>query len=250
MTANSLIYRCPHCQTTVEVPPELTGQVVVCSAPGCGQPFKADLPVASPAAPNPLATNGVAQTAPAPTAPVAAAPTPAPAPAPPQPTLPPEVPLEVVRVSMWRRYPLRCLLYLLLTVASAIGIIVCLLQGLNVMAAVCAGVLVVVLVRFVPWWLRTRNTTLTITDRRCVLETGIFHRQATEFDRGNLVDVQVAQGGLMRLLNVGDLVISSDPEARKQFVLMAVPDPATVASHLRDLKLGHERHAEPQVQHA
>ncbi len=257
MTAHPLIYRCPHCGAAAEVQPQAAGQVVVCPAPACGKPFQADLPAARPEAGLvvPHAPSGeaspIAPTSQAPAPPPPPPPAPAPAPVvqapaavPVEPTLPAEVPLEVVRVSMWRRYPFRCMIYILLTVSSAVGIVVALSQGLNVVALVCAAVLLLVLWRFVPWWLRMRNTTLTITDRRCVLETGVFHRQATEFDRGDLIDVRVSQGGLMRLFNVGDLVISSDVDARKQFVLMAVPDPATVASHLRDLKLGQEPHHE------
>jgi uncharacterized membrane protein YdbT with pleckstrin-like domain len=141
---------------------------------------------------------------------------------------------------MWRRYPFRCLAYLLVIIASALGAIVALSQNLNVVAVIAAVVLLLAVLRFVPWWLRMRNTTLTITNRRVILETGLWHRAATEFERGALIDVRVAQGGLMRLFNVGDLVISSDVDARKQSVLMAVPDPATVAAHLRDLNVQHQ----------
>jgi hypothetical protein len=271
MITKPLTYRCPHCGTTTAVLPEAAGQVVVCPAPACGKPFHAEVPAARPEAnPNGKPAAATTSTGKAPTVPTAVPvasqpaavpelaggpgqpPAPAPATGPPQLTLPTEVPLETVRVSMWRRYPFRCLVYILLIAASSIGAVIAVTQDLNVVALVCAAVLVLALCRFVPWWLRMRNTLLTITDRRCVLETGILHREATEFDRGDLIDVRVAQSGLMRLFNVGDLIISSDVDARKEFVLMAVPHPATVAGHLRDLKLGHEHHpAEAhQAQHA
>jgi hypothetical protein len=233
IAAHPLVYRCPHCGTAVEVQPQASEQVVICPSPACGKPFQAELPAAHPEAGARLPPD----TQPLPAQPVA----PAPAPAPPvEPTLPPEEVLEVVRVSMWRRYPLRCLAYLVVTVASAVGAIIALTQNLNLVAAIAAVVLLVTLVRFVPWWLRMRNTTLTITTRRVILEKGVWHREASEFERGDLIDVRVSQSGLMRLFNVGDLVISSDVDSKKQSVLMAVPDPATVAEHLRDLNVQHQ----------
>jgi len=148
---------------------------------------------------------------------------------------PVEVPLEIVRVSMWRRYPFRCLAYLLVILASIAAIAATLSQQMNVVAGIAAVVLALTLYRFVPWWLRMRNTTLTITTHHVVLETGIFHREATEFERRDVTDVRIAQGGLMRLFDVGDLVITVNARNPKQFVLMAVPDPATVAGNVRDL---------------
>jgi hypothetical protein len=147
---------------------------------------------------------------------------------------------------MWRRYPFRCLAYVLVIAGSAIGAIVAVSQGYSVLAVIAGVVLLLALFRFVPWWLRMRNTRMIITDRRCILETGVFHRASIEFQRGDLIDVQVAQSGLMPLFDVGDLVISSDVDARKQFVLMAVPHPAVVAEHLRDLNINHPR--QPQQQ--
>jgi hypothetical protein len=239
IAAHPLVYRCPHCGTAVEVEPQATCSVVICPNPACAKPFQAELPSAQPEGAAPPRTNGDRRPANPPVA-TAVAPTQAA-----EPTLPPEVTLEIIRVSMWRRYPLRCAAYLLLIVACVIGAIVALTQNLTIVAAIAAAILLLVLLRFVPWWLRMRNTTLTITDRRCILETGVFHREATEFDRGDLIDVRVAQTGLMRLFNVGDLVISSDIDARKEFVLMAVPDPATVAEHLRNLKLNPPHPAAP-----
>jgi len=168
-----------------------------------------------------------------------------------------EMPLEIIRVSMWRRYPFRCMAYLLLVVASSIGAIVALSQEMNVLAGIAAAVLLLTLYRVVPWWLRMRNTLLAITTHRVILETGVFHREATEFERSDVVDVRISQSWLMRLFNVGDLVITIDSRARKQFVLMAVPDPTTVAEHVRDENLnrhhqpvaGAQQAAQPEPQH-
>lgn len=229
--------------------------MVVCPKPGCGKPFRAEVPAASPEPARDLVVpggkplrhgdgNGEAVVAATPNNP-APAPAPAVAPAPPAPVavvapapvVPDDQLLEVIRVSMWRRYPFRCMLYLLLVAASSIGTILMLAQGMNVLAGISVAVLLLVLIRFVPWWLRMRNTSLTITSRRVVLETGVMHREATEFDRGDLVDVRVLQHGFMRLFDVGDLLITNGTDAKKEVVLMAVPGPEAVAQHLRDLRL-------------
>ena len=95
--------------------------------------------------------------------------------------------------------------------------------------ALIAGVPLAYLVyRAGSWWLQMRNTTLTITDQRCVLETGVFTRQATEFGKQDISDVRVSQDPIMRVLNVGDLVITSNNGTKKEIVVMAVPDPEKV----------------------
>jgi membrane protein YdbS with pleckstrin-like domain len=240
MIATPLICRCPHCGTTVEVPPEAANQVAAC--PSCGKQFQAELPAAN-LTPPPTTANGQ------PTA-ASGIPTvnPAPALAGTEPAQPPEVVLEVVRVSMWRRYPFRCTGYLLLIIAASIGAIVALSQDRPYLALAAVVVLALTLIRFIPWWLRMRNTTVTITNRRCILESGIIHHEAIEFERNDVIDVQVAQSGLMRLFNVGDLVIRSGVNTRKEVVLMAVPDPLTVASHLRDLNVAAPQPTAPQPQ--
>jgi hypothetical protein len=251
MIVHALTYRCPHCGTTVEVLPQSAGEVVLCPHPGCGKPFRAEVPGSCPEPARDLVVpggkparhgdaSGEAVVAAAPPAPAVAPPPPAPAAAPavvPAPTVPDDQPLEVIRVSMGRRYPLRCLIYLVLVAGSSVGIILFLSQGLNVLAGISAAVLLVVLLRFVPWWLRMRNTLLMITNRRVMLETGVLHHEATEFERGELIDVRVLQHGLMRLFDVGDLVITSGSAAKKEVVLMAVPHPEEVAEHLRELRL-------------
>jgi hypothetical protein len=46
--------------------------------------------------------------------------------------------------------------------------------------------------------------------------------------------IQVNQGILTRLLNIGDLVIQSETGERKQFVIMAIPNPNQVATQINN----------------
>lgn len=218
----TLTYHCPHCQAAVTARPE-AGQAVAC--PACQKPFEAALPVARPEASAPegiLLPPGVAP----PEAPPVAQPA-APAAA------PPETAGELIRVSTWRRYPARCSAYTAGFVGFAALGIWLLVLGHRWLALGAGLVALSLLARFGLWLLRMRCTTLTITDRRCVIETGVFGRQATEIGRKDVTDVFVAQDPIMRVLDVGDLVIRSDSGAQKEVVLMAVPHPEEVAKKIQ-----------------
>jgi membrane protein YdbS with pleckstrin-like domain len=144
----------------------------------------------------------------------------------------PESAGEAINVSMVRRYPARCLAYAVVIVASIAAAVWCLNSGYNLMAAVPGGVLLYLLVHVGAWWLRMRNTTLLVTDRRIVVETGLFTRHRTEFALKDVSDVLVAQDPIMRLFDVGDLVIRGDKGGHKEIVLMAVPHPDLVVQKI------------------
>jgi membrane protein YdbS with pleckstrin-like domain len=242
----TLTFHCPHCNATLEAGPTSADEVALC--PSCHQTFKLELPCSNQEpAPALLLPRGVE---PPPVAPPVAAPLPpaataAPAVAPavgaatPAVAAPvveqPESVGEVIHVSMVRRYPGRCLTYFVVTVACIAGIVWSLDQNYTILAMVGGAVLAFVAFRFGTWWLRMHHTTLTITDRRAIIETGLFTRDAVEIGRKDVIDVHVSQGPIMRVLNVGDLVIRSDAGTRKEIVLMAVPDPDNVARKIAPL---------------
>jgi hypothetical protein len=223
-----LTYHCPHCNATVEARPQ-DDKVAICQS--CKQPFEAALPVVRPEpAPAgillPPGTEGLPAPQATPVAqPVVAQPVVVQAPA----VTPPESPGESIHLSTWRRYPFRCLAYVAAIVASlALGIWL-LTVHYQVMAIVVGLGLAVQVIRFGTWALRMHNTVLTITDRRCLVETGLFSRQSTEIGRKDVTDVLVSQDPVMRILNVGDLIIRSDHGGPKEIVLMAIPNPDEVA---------------------
>jgi hypothetical protein len=216
MTSSTLTYHCPHCQSPVTGQPNCADNVVTC--PACAKPFKLDVPVAKPEE-TPAALVLPPGTEPIPEAP----------PAVPVTAEEPETVGERIQLSMWRRYPLRCAGYAALTMIGFVTAILFLTQGWNILAGLFALGTAFVAWRGVTWWLRMHNTSLTITNRRCVIETGVFSREATEFGRKDVVDVHVSQTPVMRILNVGDLVIRSNNGTEKQIVVMAVPDPENVA---------------------
>jgi membrane protein YdbS with pleckstrin-like domain len=221
----TLTYNCPHCQVTLEAPAHCgTQEINVC--PACHRTFQVDLQGTGtaaapanvpPAAPQVIPTaQPVAQPAAVAQPLVAAVPAEA-----------PEAAIEQIHLSMVRRYPARCLAYFAALTATAVVAVLCLTWGYPIVASIAGAALAYLLIHFGLWWLRMRSTTLTVTDRRVVIETGLFTHQTTEVARKDVTDVLVAQDPVMRLLGVGDLVIRA--HGQKEVVLMAVPHPDEVA---------------------
>lgn len=231
MLAQTMTYRCPHCQRPVDV--DLLGKndLLVCPNPGCGKPFKVEVPAAEPVSELVLPPGTAAAQKPmqamtptAPAAPLAQTVTEA-----------PEQPVSVVHLDMIRRYPFRSLGYILIMLAAVIGALLFLFKGFLFIAVACLVGGGFFLFRFVGWWLRMKNTTMTITTKRFILESGVFHKITTEVNLQEVDDIQINQTFLQRLLDVGDLrLMSTSGETQNSVLIMAVPSPKAVACMIRD----------------
>ncbi|MBM4071305.1 MAG: PH domain-containing protein [Planctomycetes bacterium] len=228
MSIARLTYRCPHCESALELEPQATDQLLSCPSPLCGKPFRAEVPTAAPV--NRIIVpsgNGIE-------AEEDAVPTEAPPSVPlAQPAAEREDPVEVVHLDMLRRYPFRCLGYGLLGLIGLVGVVWFGVAGRTFWTLLFAVSLGYALYRLIPWWLRMRHTTVTITTKRCMVEAGVFSKESEVYPLEHVTDVQVSQGLLSRFLNVGDIVLLSNDGERKQVMLMAVPDPKRVAEHIR-----------------
>src|SRR5262245_4014907 len=162
MTAQTMTFRCPHCHQNVEAEVHPENEVLLCPNEACKKPFKIDVPTAEPVSELIVPPEANGQVAPAATAkPVA--------------DTAPEIPEQVLwtlSLSMLRRYPFRCVLYLLVIGGTALGSVLYALSGWTFGAIVCLAVCVAVATRFCLWWLRMRNTTLSITNKRFILQRG------------------------------------------------------------------------------
>lgn len=78
------------------------------------------------------------------------------------------------------------------------------------------------------WWLKSRHTTLTITNRRSILQTGIFDRYSSEVMHDDVRNIQVGQTFAQRLLGVGTLAISSAGQAGVEIEVRGITDPEAV----------------------
>jgi len=153
-------------------------------------------------------------------------------------TAPPEE-RELLRVqmSMLRRYPGRFVGYVLGTFAAAILSAWAFSNDHNVYGTALIALAGFLALRFAYWCGKANATSLLVTNRRVLLESGLLARQASEFTIESVADIQVDQGVLGRLLNVGDLVIVSVMgEEKRQMVMLGVLDPLGVAEHIRAAK--------------
>ena len=235
--APTLTYRCPHCNQPVEVDVRPENELLLCPNPNCQKPFKVEVPTAQPAPPP--GTNGVnGQGVAAPAAAAATQPAaPAPAAVAAQPPPPKEETVEAIDLAMFRRYPLRVLAYLIVIVGGAVGAVLWGTHGYALPALLCGGLGGYGLVRFGLWCWRMARTNLVITNKRCIVESGLFTRQTSDIALSDLREVQVIQPFFRRLVDVGDLMlVAKQSGARKSILVMAVPHPEEVARRIRDLR--------------
>ena len=223
-------YSCPHCNHPVDVDPRQENETLVCPNEACRKPFKVEIPTAQPA-PQLLLPESANQEASAPSPPAAPLAHPA--------SEVKEEPVQVVHLSMFRRYPFRCTVYILATIAALAGFLVLLIAGWRILALACLGAAGFVAFRFGSWWLRMKHTTLTITNLRSILESGVFTRQSAVLPLSEVEDVKVNQTFVQRLLHVGDLVLTDRKTAAPRMVVMAVPTPQGVAEVIRQEQLAH-----------
>jgi membrane protein YdbS with pleckstrin-like domain len=227
MPAQLLTYRCPHCGHALDVDPALAEQTVTCPNVDCQKPFHLDVPSAQPTPklilPHELDERPVHEAEPV-------------RPAEPSPEPPAEQDVRTVKPVMFRRYPVRCLGYWALIVAGLVAVAMWL--AYDYPAVGLLGILVCAIAgfRLLTWWVRNRSTSLQMTTRRLLLRVGAFTIHSTEIPYKDILDVQVHQGLLQRLLNVGDITLFTKMPEKQQILVMAIPDPEGVAAEIRKLR--------------
>lgn len=235
---HALLYKCPHCEAPVEFEPRDKDEVITC--PRCDRPFEAKLPAAEPASGPLVATpdgpafaegngNGTVAASPA-AAPAAAEAPPAQAP------VEEEVERTVVdvRPHMFRRYPGRYVGLIGLLVTGVAGLVIAITYSLWLLAVVAAVVLANAAYQFARWALRVRATRLTITNKRTIVQHGMFKRERVELQHEDLDTLKVYQTFWNRQFNTGDLAVTINSDGGKQQVfVMALPDPTGLAEVIR-----------------
>jgi len=223
MTAQTVTYRCPHCNQTVDVDLHHEHDLLICPNASCQKPFKVDVPVAHPTA-DLILPPGIEDKPPPAPAPVAA---PAGAEE--------EKGILMTRLVMFRRYPWRCIGYSLAIIVGVVLGLYYLITGWQFLALVFLGVAGFAGYRLGSWWLRTEHITLTITNKRAVLESGVIKKDITEIPINEIADIQVRQTFLQRSLNVGDITLLSHKGEMHRLIVMGVPYPQQVAAQIRAL---------------
>lgn len=255
MTAvQTLTYRCPHCQKPVEADPREDGQLMVCPHPDCGRPFRVEVPTAEPIPPaeavaisTPPESNGhvaagstsaVAVTPVSPETPAAVVPG-----APEAHVLPTaptaavargETELGTIRPVMFRRYPFRFIAYMGLIVGGLVVALITLIHGLLFVTLLAVAAAAFGGYRLCRWWLRNRNTSLTVTKDRCILRTGVVNAVTTEVPLAEVKDIQINQTLVNRIMKVGDIVVSTSGEGGVTVMVMGMPNPQEIARLMRN----------------
>jgi len=217
----TLTYRCPHCGASHEVDEALVGDRVDCRK--CGRPFEAAMPVARPsegeatAAPEFRVAAGEGEV---------------------------EDTILQTHPAMLRKHPGRVLGLLIVLAAGTAAIVLGAVGGVAVpgnappLVLLASGAVIAGLAAlyWLAWWVQTRFTTLTITNRRTILRRGLIARDTSEVRHRDVRNLQINQTTLERMLGVGDVSISSAGQDDLEIRIEGIPKPEKVASIVRDMQ--------------
>jgi uncharacterized membrane protein YdbT with pleckstrin-like domain len=92
--------------------------------------------------------------------------------------------------------------------------------------------IVVGAVGLIVWFLNSRSTTLTVTDRWTRLRRGLLSRDISTVYHNDVRNVRVVQTFFQRLMNVGYVGISSAGQAGVELEVYGLPDPERVKASI------------------
>lgn len=78
------------------------------------------------------------------------------------------------------------------------------------------------------WWLRNKDTVLTVTDERTTLRRGILAKSINEVWHRDVRNVQISQSFLQRIFGVGTIGVSSAGQAGMEIEVAGLPAPYKV----------------------
>lgn len=217
----TLTYNCPQCGAAHEVDEALIGDRVDCRK--CGRPFEAAMPVARPSEGDSEGTPqfrvGAGEG---------------------------EVEDTIIEThpAMFRGHPWRWLGILIVVAAGVAAMVlgavggVALPGNLSPLVLLAGGAVIAGLAAlyWLAWWVQTRFTTLTVTNRRTVLRRGLIARDTTEVRHRDVRNLQVNQTTLERMLGVGDIAISSSGQDELEIQVRGIPHPEKIAAVVRDMQ--------------
>ncbi len=214
--SDDLVYECPHCHEQVNVANALMGKMVDC--PRCNQQFQTQAPLARPVADadHTDATPVVTREADA------------------------ERTLREVHPVAFRNHLLLTLIAMLFAaagvaavVASATGSALLGFEGSQLLQA--GSVLIVLSVLYFLYrWLQRISVTLKVTTERTVVVRGILSRSTNEVQHDDVRNIKSDRGILERLLNYGDIALSSSGQDDMEIVVHDIPNPTGIIEVIRN----------------
>jgi predicted Zn finger-like uncharacterized protein len=214
-----LTFECPHCKQPVDVKEERLGGNVDC--PHCDHTFQAKAPLGRLLSDRPD-REGVASA-----------------------SVDGETTLKVVRPVLFRQHVVLTAVFALLLGIAGVGLAMSLLgralfgiEGglLLILSLVAAGL---ALAYGVGRWLNTLSTSLTITSSRSILRKGILSSRTSEVQHDDIRNIKADRSTLERLLNYGDIAISSSGQDDFEIVINDIPDPEGVLKIIRSHQSSH-----------
>ena len=118
--------------------------------------------------------------------------------------------------AMFRAHPFWFILAVLLILAFGIGILILLY-----------------------WYIKTRATSLTVTDHEITYERGILSKDRTSVSLKHVRSVHVTQGFINRILGVGTIQISTAGDL-PEFTIADLPDPQVIREAIAKAQEMHE----------
>ena len=124
--------------------------------------------------------------------------------------------VEICRVhpSMWRSNPLLFIAYLGLILLFGIGLIFLLV-----------------------WWIKSKNTTLIVTDKRTILQQGLLSRYTNEVMHAHIRNIQVQQSMMERFFNTGTIKIASAGTGDIEITVSGIPAPNRIKAVIDHYRL-------------
>lgn len=208
-----LTFECPHCKQEVDVQEERLGGNIDC--PHCDHTFRANAPtgrlVSDRRGSGSMASEAVDS----------------------------ERTLRVVRPVLFRQHLFLTTVALVLLVAAGTGLSLFLL-GRAVLGIEGTVLLVLSLIAaLIPLsygisrWMARLATSLTITTSRTVLRKGILSTSTSEVQHDDVRNIRADRNTFERLLNYGDIAISSSGQDDFEIVVHDIPDPEGVLEIIR-----------------
>jgi uncharacterized membrane protein YdbT with pleckstrin-like domain len=143
--------------------------------------------------------------------------------------------LRTAHPVMFRRHPWRYLFELALVVAGIWGCIGWWMRGGagSLLDWLSLGALILGGVSLIAWRIRTLTSTLIVTNKRTRLSRGLISKHTTEVQHDDVRNLQVHQTIWGRLVNVGDLAISSAGQNDLEIQARGLGDPGGIAELIR-----------------
>ena len=116
--------------------------------------------------------------------------------------------------SMWRSNPLLFIIYLCMILLFGLGLLFLLV-----------------------WWIKSKNTTLIVTDKRTILRQGLLSRYTNEVMHTHIRNIQIQQNMIERLFNIGTIKIASAGTGDIEITVSDIPAPNRIKAVIDHYRL-------------